>query len=85
LEYHKKSLYIVEKCVGKNDSRTAINYNNIGLTYKNQGKYNEALEYCKKSYEIRKINLGEDHADTISTVKNIELIEYEGKSNCSIY
>ena len=46
-------------------------YNNIGLVYNTQGKYEEALEYYQKSLDIEIRVVGGDHPDVATSFNNI--------------
>ena len=50
----------------------AITLYNIGVGFKKLKKYDEALKYYTRSYEIRKVKLGEyDQKSIIILLKNI--------------
>ena len=53
----------------------AASYNNIGLVYDSQDKYEEALEMQTKSLEIRtRIYGGDNHPDVAASKENIGLV-----------
>lgn len=52
LEYYKKALKIRESELGKDQSLTANNYNDIAETYEKMGDYDKALESYKKALEL---------------------------------
>ena len=56
---------------GKEDSDTAMSYNDIGETYRNLGDYPKALEYHFKALDIREKVLGKEHPDTATSYNNI--------------
>ena len=49
----------------------AASYNNNGLVYDRQGKYEEALEYHQKSLDIEIRVFGSDHPDVAKSYNNI--------------
>ena len=55
--------------LGKNHSSTANTYNNLAALYQEQGKYEEAETYFKKSLAITEKELGLEHQDTKVTRK----------------
>ena len=71
LEWHQKSLTILEKVLGKDHPSTATTYNNIASVYDSQGQYDLALEWYQKDLAISEKVLGKDHPDTASTYNNI--------------
>ena len=56
---------------GKEDSDTAMSYNDIGETYRNLGDYPKALEYHFKALDIREKVQGKEHPDTATSYNNI--------------
>ena len=58
----------------------AKSYNNIGLVYETQGKYEEALEYYQKSLDIRIRVFGSDHPDVAASFIHIGAV-YAGKGD----
>jgi len=75
LKYFFKSLEIKEATLGKNHPDTASSYNSIGIVYKNQGKYDEALKYYFKSLEIQEATLGKNHPHTLNFLNLISFIK----------
>ena len=71
LYYCKKGLVITITVHGINHPNTATTYSNIGLVYKNQGDFVQALEYSLKAYKIRRVKLP-DHPYTLSTYGNLK-------------
>ena len=74
LEWHQKSLTILEKVLGKDHPSTATTYNNIASVYDSQGQYDLALEWYQKALSIVQRVLGEDHPYTATTYNNIALV-----------
>eukprot|EP01022_Parablepharisma_sp_SALTPOND_P013505 TRINITY_DN1811_c0_g1_i8.p2 TRINITY_DN1811_c0_g1~~TRINITY_DN1811_c0_g1_i8.p2 ORF type:complete len:145 (-),score=15.17 TRINITY_DN1811_c0_g1_i8:228-662(-) len=74
LEYHLKSMNIIEKVLGVEHPDTATSYNNIGFVYDNMGDYKKALEYYLKSVNIREKVLGVEHPGTATSYSNIGLV-----------
>jgi len=53
----------------------AKSYNNIGLVYDTQGKYEEALEMYTKSLDIKtRIHGGDNHPDVAASYQNIGIV-----------
>ena len=53
----------------------AKSYNNIGLVYDRQGKYEEALELHSKSLDIKtRIYGGDNHPDVAASYTNIGIV-----------
>ncbi len=75
LKWYLKVLKNTEQL--KDEVRLAILYNNIGLVYKNQNNFDEALVYFQKAFVINEKR--QDVAMTIS-LNNMGLIEYERKN-----
>jgi tetratricopeptide (TPR) repeat protein len=49
---------------------------NLGNTYTSQGRYKEAEEMYMRVWEIRKIGLGKDHPDTLTTASSLAMVYY---------
>ena len=77
LEYYNKSLDIDINKLGKDHTKVANSYYNIGDLYKNQSKYKEALECFNKSYKIYKDKFGDDHEDTKDALECIQACKDE--------
>ena len=58
----------------------AKSYNNIGLVYDRQGKYEEALEYYQKSLDIKIRVVGGDHPDVATSYQNLAVV-YQRQGN----
>ena len=65
----------------------AASYNNIGMVYDSQGKYEEALEVYQKALEIRTRVFGSDHPDVANSYLGIGNVYYRNAlifgSGCS--
>ena len=71
LKYYNRAMHIAE---ANNDvMNMAKSYNNIALTYNNQGDYTGALEYFNKALNIFTANLSEDHINLATSYNNIGL------------
>ena len=72
---------------GENHPNVAMNYNNIGGVYYNQGNYDQALEYYNKALKIYLAVFGENHPDVAMSYSNIGFnyynqdLYYEAKIN----
>ena len=59
----------------------AASYNNIAIIYGKQGKYEEALEVCTKSLDIKtRIYGGDNHPDVAGSYGNISNV-YQSKGD----
>jgi tetratricopeptide (TPR) repeat protein len=67
-----KSLAIYEKVLGTDHPSTGQTYNNLGLLYYDQGKYEETEVYFMKSLAISEKVFGTDHPSTKIIKKNLE-------------
>ena len=56
---------------GEMDRSTLNAMNNLGSVYNQQGKYSEGEILLKRCLDKRKIVLGENHPDTLSTMSNL--------------
>ena len=65
---------IKEKIKGKEDIDCAYSYLNVSILYSNMGRYQDAIPYAERSYEIRRKVLGEEYPDT---VLSLQWIDYE--------
>jgi len=60
----------------------ADSYNNLGIVYDSQGKYNQAEEAFKKSLEMRERLFKGDHLDIASSYNNLGMVyNAQGKYN----
>ncbi|MFH0702776.1 MAG: tetratricopeptide repeat protein [bacterium] len=75
-----KPIYALNEQNIKSHSDTATSYNNIGFAYDEQGKYEEALTWYKKSLAINEKELGLQHPDTAASYNNIGLV-YKAQGN----
>ena len=67
---------------GKGSIDTALTLNNIGMVYKGQGNYSEAINYYHHCLEIQEKVKGKGNIDTASTLKNIGIV-YKSQGNYS--
>ena len=67
----KNILAIQEETLPSNHPDIATSLNNIGLVYSDQGKYDEALEYYKRSLKIYEETLPSNHPDIATSLNNI--------------
>jgi tetratricopeptide (TPR) repeat protein len=66
------SLAIDERALGPGHADTAVDYYNIGLGYREQGRYRPALGMQQKALAIRVEELGAEHPDTQETRQAIQ-------------
>ena len=59
-----KALSIQQKVLGENHPETAVTYSSLAVLYEEQGRYQEAEDFCLKVISIREKILGENHPDT---------------------
>ena len=72
LGMHEIALVCVLALEGHDSPDVAASYNNIAIIYKNQGKYEEALEVCTKSLDIKtRIYGGDNHPDVANSYLGI--------------
>ncbi len=50
-----------------------MSLDHMAICYGNIGNYEKELEYSKKCYELRKVILGEEHLDTLTSLSNLAL------------
>ncbi|CAK4616321.1 hypothetical protein LEN26_019849 [Aphanomyces euteiches] len=60
----------LESKVGPNSALTALAWNNLGVVYKEMGKYDAAIELFQKATSVRAQILGDSHVETITTMHN---------------
>ena len=83
LEYHQKSLDIIEKLFSPgNYPDIATSKSNLGKTYSRLGRHQEALLYFRASLDIRKSMYGDNHNDVAASYEqigdgNLGLKQYE--------
>lgn len=76
-ELLKSALKIMKDNFGERNLPSATIYNNMGMSFKDQGRNVEALEYYNKALEIRKEFLPEDHPEVIAIKHNIGQLHYD--------
>ncbi|MCC8076549.1 MAG: tetratricopeptide repeat protein [Clostridiales bacterium] len=72
--YHKDALDIRLKVLGENHPDTANSYNDLGVVYVRQGKYDEAVELFLKAWKIWQEKLGPEHPHTQKAKNNLRRI-----------
>ena len=60
-----------EKLLGKDNTSTADSFNNVGLVFKNQNNFDQALDYYNHALDIYDKVLGTNHPNTVRTRQNI--------------
>ena len=73
-------IFVAEHLVATSILDVAASYNNIAIIYKNQGKYEEVLEYYQKDLDITVRVVGGDHPDVAASFNNIGAV-YAGKGD----
>ncbi len=61
-----------QKSLPENHPHIASSLNNIGSSYDDLGKHQEALEYFKKALEMRQKSLPENHPSIAASLNNIK-------------
>ena len=74
-EYFEKSLDLNIKANGKNDSRVATSWNNLGGVYYSKDQYEKAIENYKKALPIYEKFLGKEHPYTKGCRENLEMAQ----------
>lgn len=77
LEYLLKALKIRINMGEEGDIEAANVHHNIAMIYKNQKKYNEAITHHNKALSLRGKIIGEDHMDTVFSLKCLEELYIE--------
>jgi Flp pilus assembly protein TadD len=57
--------------LGVDHPDTLISMNNLALTYRNQGRWEDAEKLFVQVMETRKMKLGVDHPDTLGSMNNL--------------
>ncbi|MCD8353635.1 MAG: tetratricopeptide repeat protein, partial [Clostridiales bacterium] len=70
-ECHRKALDIHRRVLGEDHPDTAMSYNNLGVVYEHQKKYDEAVELYRKAWKIWQKTLGPEHPDTKRAIRNL--------------
>lgn len=68
---YQRSLAIMEKTLGKDQSGFAHSLNNLALLYDAQGKYEQAEPLYQRSIAIMEKALGKDHSDVAPGLNNL--------------
>ena len=76
-EYLKKSLFLIEREVGKEHSLYSASLNNLAIHYYNEGKLEKALELFEESASICKKSFGEESGNYKNLVSNIVFVKEE--------
>ena len=75
--------YIHEKKLGRQHPHTLMSINNLGLLYKNQGKYDLAEPLYKECLQAREEKLSRQHTDTLSSINNLASL-YDKQGKCDL-
>ena len=65
----------------ENHLRVAASYNNFGVLYYFKGDFDHSIDNFKKSLEIRRLILGEEHPEVAQSLSNIATIYYHGNGD----
>jgi tetratricopeptide (TPR) repeat protein len=76
LKYYTESLEIKKRLHPSNPLSTGETLHNIGLVYKNQGKYDEALNNLKQSLEMKEQALPSNNSLKAATLNLIGIVFY---------
>jgi len=71
MDNYYKCLEIQKEPITENNPETAATYHDIGLVYRNQGDYKNALENYIKCLEIYKSMIGDNNLEIATTYYNI--------------
>jgi tetratricopeptide (TPR) repeat protein len=80
LEEFKKAVIISESLYGKEHSKTANCYNNLGVVYGNKGDYDKAISNYKKALAIDLKALGPEHQGVAIDYNNLG-VTYRSKGD----
>ena len=76
MKYYKESLKIKKQLNPAEPLSTGETLHNIGLVYKNQGKYDEALNYLNQSLEMKEQALPSNHSSKAATLNTIGIVYF---------
>jgi len=68
------AIKLIQDHYGDNNLPLASIYNNLGMTLKDQLKYDEALNYYEKALQIRSDFLDKNNPDIVAVRHNIGMI-----------
>ncbi|CAN0549261.1 unnamed protein product [Ectocarpus sp. 12 AP-2014] len=71
---YKRSLAIGEKTFGPDHPEVASHLTNWAVLLHEQGKHKEAIALLERVLSIRMQKLGENHPDTVSSKKSLEMV-----------
>ena len=71
---YERALKIYEREFGADHINSANTINNIGETYRRQGKHVEAMSCYERALKIYEREFGVDHVNSASTLHNIGLV-----------
>lgn len=72
LKQQGRALAIQKRVLGDTHIETARTYNDMGMTFSNLNRNEEALEYCKRALTIRE-NIGENDKDTAQSYSTVAM------------
>jgi tetratricopeptide (TPR) repeat protein len=72
-----EAVELLRKSVGTEHLSTATALNNLGLYYKIEGSFNEALEAYEEAYAVREKILQSEHPDSITVKHNMVSFGYQ--------
>ena len=76
MKYYKESWKIKKQLNPSNPLSTGETLHNIGLVYKTQGKYDEALNYLNQSLEMKEQALPSNNSSKAATLNLIGIVYF---------
>jgi tetratricopeptide (TPR) repeat protein len=73
VELDEETLAICERVLGLEHPDTLMSRNNLALSYRTLGRYQEALELDEGTLRVRERVLGPEHPDTLTSRENLAL------------
>ena len=74
MEYHKRSLAIMQQTLGLQHPDVASSYSNLATVLHSQGDLKQAKEYHERALAIRQQTLGPQHPDVASSYNNLAML-----------
>ena len=80
MDFYNKALQIDLEVFGDNHPDVAIDYNNLGMAYRDVGDKQKAVHYLKQALTIMNTVYGPDHPSVKIFQNNINSIKDGGQS-----